>query len=193
MSSTFRTPMALTPIMSSTEIVDPSAGHGGYRVRRSAGTAGRGTLVQSGATLRPQTAQDLFEMSRAATGANGASGAGNGTSASVDYDVGVDTVLQEAAAAAAAAAGGSSYYPEASTGQAWSHDQAESPFIIRPDATPGIIPSYEIDTMTVSGDIEEEPKEGVMGFIEQNPKYAAAIAAVIGFLGYRYAKKQGMI
>jgi hypothetical protein len=46
--------------------------------------------------------------------------------------------------------------------------------------------------MMVSGDIEE-PKEGIMGFVEENQMLSAALAALVGFLGYRYAKKQGMI
>ncbi len=82
--------------------------------------------------------------------------------------MGVDTVLQEAAAAAAAG-GGSVYYPE-----------------------PSYSPSYEVDTMMVSGDIEE-PKEGIMGWVQDNMLLSAAIAGTVGFFGYRYAKKQGMI
>jgi len=44
----------------------------------------------------------------------------------------------------------------------------------------------------VSGDIEE-PKEGIMGWVQDNMLLSAAIAGTVGFFGYRYAKKQGMI
>lgn len=122
--------------------------------------------------LRRESIQSLAQSGRlvrsgasSSAGANGASGA-NG--AGTDYDVGVDTVLQEAAAAAAAG-GGSVYYPE-----------------------PSYSPSYEVDTMMVSGDIEE-PKEGIMGWVQDNMLLSAAIAGTVGFFGYRYAKKQGMI
>ena len=124
------------------------------------------SLAQSGRLVRPG--------SSSSAGANGASGA-NG--AGTDYDVGVDTVLQDAAAAAAA--GG---YPgpyEIDTMTPYSPE-------------PSYSPAYEVDTMMVSGDIEE-PKEGIMGWVQDNMLLSAAIAGTVGFFGYRYAKKQGMI
>jgi len=44
---------------------------------------------------------------------------------------------------------------------------------------------------TVSADVEE-PK-GLMGFFQQNMLVSAAIIGAVGFFGYRYAKRQGMI
>jgi len=134
------------------------------------------TLAQSGRLVRPGVSSSA--------GANGASSTSNGagtTDTGAEYDVGVDTVLQQAAAAAA---GGSSFSPGSYS--------TETPYSPPPGATPGVIPSYEVDTMMVSGDIEE-PKEGIMGFVEENQMLSAALAALVGFLGYRYAKKQGMI
>ena len=111
-------------------------------------------------------------------GAGGASSASNGAStvdAGAEYAVGPDTVLQEAAAAAAGAASGSTYYPESSY----------SP-------SPGVMPSYEVDTMMVSGDIEE-PKEGIMGFVEKNPLVSALLAGTVGFIAFRLAQDRGIV
>ena len=151
----------------------------------------RRTTPSARMRLRPGTIQALAQSGRlvrpgvsSSAGANGASSTSNGagtTDTGAEYDVGVDTVLQEAAAAAA---GGSSYYPGSYS--------TETPYSPPPGATPGVMPSYEVDTMMVSGDIEE-PKEGIMGFVEENQMLSAALAALVGFLGYRYAKKQGMI
>ena len=44
---------------------------------------------------------------------------------------------------------------------------------------------------TVSADVEEP--EGLMGFFQQNMLVSAAIIGAVGFFGYRYAKRQGMI
>ena len=181
--------MPFAPLSPDGEVLDASAGHGGFRTRlRSSaagtGTAGRGTLATASARIRPQAVGDLFpkaQVSTAANGASGANGANGANGAGTEYDVGVDTVLQEAAAAA----GGSAYYPPP--------DAMTVPMPVTPlDQAVAEIDSMGLDPMVVSGDIEE-PKEGIMGFVEKNPEASAALAALRGFLGYRYAKKQGMI
>ena len=178
-SFTVRPTVRFAPLPSDEEIVDASAGHGGFRVRRATGTAGRGTLATTGTRLRaPQSVADMFQPARVAGGANGASGANGANGAGV----GVDTVLQEAAAAAAAG-GGSSYYPSSVPSDAMTIPMEVPPL---DELMQGI------DVEMVSGDIEE-PQEGIMGFVEKNPMAAAAIAGVVGFLGYRYAKQRGMI
>jgi hypothetical protein len=54
------------------------------------------------------------------------------------------------------------------------------------------LPPEDALMQDVSLDIEAE-SSGIMGWVQDNMLLSAAIAGTVGFFGYRYAKKQGMI
>jgi len=54
------------------------------------------------------------------------------------------------------------------------------------------LPPEAYQQQEVSLDIEPE-SAGIMGWVQDNMLLSAAIAGTVGFFGYRYAKKQGMI
>ena len=54
------------------------------------------------------------------------------------------------------------------------------------------LPPEAYSQQEVSLDIEPE-SSGIMGWVQDNMLLSAAIAGTVGFFGYRYAKKQGMI